>query len=646
MLGVTETPDVDFVNAPQFGGSLNDQGVDAADIESIDFPVVRRGFDPSEVRARLQVAASEIRRLQRLCDELAGRMNELSQADRGESDASRVTEMLGVEVRGVLEAAHEAATSTIQKAEGEAEAMSREAQAAAEAVLADATAQSSELVEAARLEADEIVEESRSHGREMVHEAQTVRERILRDLARKRQTGRSQIEQLRAGRDRLLEALSTVQANLDAAVEDLVTSVPEARSAANRAGLRVSSEPSPTVDDLEAEIEAGRLVDHPLVSDSPIPGPIGDTFTTGEMEALDHLDALSSGAGETEADETQESESVETEPEPEAEPDELGEPEDPDPSSEIESETEAEAEPEVVAEAGSDEPTGRARDVFARLRRSRSSAEPKLEPRPQVSQEAASVTEPPEEMQAQEIQEGEPDVLDASAAAGDSVSVADSLDGDSLDGDSLDGDPPADPADDVRERAAAAAAKAMKRVLVEEQGSLLDGIRRSGAAAVASLDEKQSHNSCYDKAATPALREQCITLGGTSDLDLAPALANIHEIALEPVRRRLADIAERFDSEEELSNAVRGLYREARSRNLNEAASAASVAVEGLVKIDRANNDKANRTVRWVLDPGGSCGADCADNALAGEVAAGEKFPTGDRYPPAHPGCRCRIEVT
>jgi len=636
MLGVTETPDVDFVNAPQFGGSLNDQGVDAGDIESIDFPVVRRGFDPSEVRARLQVAASEIRRLQRLCDELAGRMNELSQSDRGGSDARRVTEMLGVEVSGVLEAAHEAATSTIHKAEGEAEAMSREARAAAEAVLADATAQSSELVEAARLEADEIVEESRSHGREMVHEAQTVRERILRDLARKRQTGRSQIEQLRAGRDRLLEALSTVQVNLDAAVEDLVTSVPEARSAANRAGLRVSSEPTPTVDDLEAEIEAGRLVDHPLVSDSPIPGPIGDTFTTGEMEALDHLDALSSGAGETEPDETQESESVETEPEPEAEPDELGEPEDPDPSSEIESETEAEPEPEVVAEAGSDEPAGRARDVFARLRRSRSSAEPKLEPRPQVSQEAASVTDPPEEMHAQEIPEGQPDVLDASAAAGDSVS----------DGDSLDGDPPADPAEDVRERAAAAAAKAMKRVLVEEQGSLLDGIRRSGAAAVAGLEEKHSHNSCYDKAATPALREQCITLGGTSDLDLAPALANIHEIALEPVRRRLADIVERFDSEEELSNAVRGLYRETRSRNLNEAASAASVAVEGLVKIDRANNDKANRTVRWVVDPGGSCGADCADNALAGEVAAGEKFPTGDRYPPAHPGCRCRIEVT
>ena len=620
MWGVTETPDVEPVSAPQFGGSLSDQRIDAGDLESMNFPIMRRGLDPTAVRARLREAASEIRRLQRLCDELTGRMTEIQQADRGGSDARRVTEMLGVEVRGVLEAAHDAATSTIERAESEAEAMSQEAHAAAESVLADAAAQSTELVAAARLEADEIVEESRNHGREMVHEAQTVRERILRDLARKRQAGRIQIEQLRAGRDRLLDALSTVQANLDTAIEDLVTSVPEARSAANRAGLRISSESTPTVDDLEAEIEAGRLVDHPLVSDSPLPGPIGDTFTTGEMEALDHLDAL--GAGETDpderdVDETDESESAKAEPEPESEPEE------PESSSDIESEVESEPEPEPesvaevesTAEADRDERAGRARDVFARLRLSRVTPESKPEPQQEAEQETESVAEP-----AQNIQDKESD------AQGDS-------------------EPISDPTYAVRERAAEAAAKAMKRVLVEEQGSLLDGIRRTGVAAMTSLEEEESHNSSYDQAAIPVLREQCITLGGTSDLDLTAALANIHVIALEPVRRRLADIAEQFDGEEELSDAVRALYREARSRHLNEAALAASVAVDGLVKIDKAHKDKANQTVRWVVNSGGGCGADCADNALAGEVTAGEKFPTGDRFPPAHPMCTCRLEV-
>ena len=650
---MTETPDAEPESAPLTGDSLSDEAIDPGDLELRSFPITRRGFDPTEVRSQLQAAASEIRRLQRLCNELSGRLTESQQAGRGDTDARRVTEMLGVEVSSVLEAAHNAAASRIERAESEAEAMSHEARAAVESVLADATAQSTELVASARLEAEEIVEESRNHGREMVNEAQTVRERMLRDLARKRQTGRTQIEQLRAGRDRLLDALTTVQTSLDTAIEDLVTSVPEARTAANRAGLRISSEPMPTADDLEAEIEAGRLVGHPLVADSPLPGPISETFTTGEMEALDHLDTLSvntdeSGADEFGADESGADESAELS-QPEAEPDPQPEHEprseveaeaeseieaeveaeaeseieaeveaeaeseieaevEAEAESEIEAEVEAEAESESVSETDSCDLPRNARDVFARLRSSRAATESESAPE--------QVAEPPQSSK--------------SEATGDPESTADAM---------------VDSNGAVRKRAADAAARAMKKVLVEEQGSLLDGIRRSGAAAMTSFDEEASHNASYDEAAIPALREQCVSLGGPTELDLTPALANIHVIALEPVRRRLADIAEQFDGEEELSDAVRALYREARSRHLNDAASAASVAVDGLVKIDKAHQDKANRTVRWVVNADGSCGADCADNALAGEVVAGDKFPTGDRFPPAHPMCTCQLEV-
>lgn len=612
MLGVTETPDAEPESAPPTSDSLSDEAIDPGDLELRSFPITRRGFDPTEVRSQLQAAASEIRRLQRLCNELSGRLTESQQAGRGDTDAQRVTEVLGVEVSSVLEAAHNAAASRIERAESEAEAMSHEARSAVESVLADATAQSTELVASARLEAEEIVAESRNHGREMVNEAQIVRERMLRDLARKRQTGRTQIEQLRAGRDRLLDALTTVQTSLDTAIEDLVTSVPEARTAANRAGLRISSEPTPTADDLEAEIEAGRLVGHPLVADSPLPGPISDTFTTGEMEALDHLDALSVNTEETAADESGADESAELS-QPEAEPDPQPEHEprsevEAEAEAEIEAEGEAEAESESVSETDSDDLPRNARDVFSRLRSSRAATESESAPE--------QVAEPPQSSK--------------SEATGDPEPTADAM---------------ADSNGAVRKRAADAAARAMKKVLVEEQGSLLDGIRCSGAAAMTSFDEEASHNASYDEAAIPALREQCVSLGGPTELDLTPALANIHVIALEPVRRRLADIAEQFDGEEELSDAVRALYREARSRHLNDAASAASVAVDGLVKIDKAHQDKANRTVRWVVNADGSCGADCADNALAGEVVAGDKFPTGDRFPPAHPMCTCQLEV-
>ena len=47
--------------------------------------------------------------------------------------------------------------------------------------------------------------------------------------------------------------------------------------------------------------------------------------------------------------------------------------------------------------------------------------------------------------------------------------------------------------------------------------------------------------------------------------------------------------------------------------------------------------------VRWRIDPTQGPCPDAQDNALAGEVGAGEAFPTGDSCPQAHPGCRCLL---
>ena len=43
----------------------------------------------------------------------------------------------------------------------------------------------------------------------------------------------------------------------------------------------------------------------------------------------------------------------------------------------------------------------------------------------------------------------------------------------------------------------------------------------------------------------------------------------------------------------------------------------------------------------WMVDNGGLPCSDADDNALAGPVACGSTFPTGDVIPPAHSGCRC-----
>ena len=152
---------------------------------------------------------------------------------------------------------------------------------------------------------------------------------MLTDLARKRQTGRAQVEQL-AGRDRLLEAPTVAQQRPDVALQDLLDAVPEARGAAERAGLRVVNEPRPTVEELENEIEAARMVGHPLVEGLADPasatGPLDDpsddpVFITAEMEALTHLEgALEAPTPEPAPDAESEDEAdaeAAVEPEPE-----------------------------------------------------------------------------------------------------------------------------------------------------------------------------------------------------------------------------------------------------------------------------------------------------------------------------------------
>jgi hypothetical protein len=47
--------------------------------------------------------------------------------------------------------------------------------------------------------------------------------------------------------------------------------------------------------------------------------------------------------------------------------------------------------------------------------------------------------------------------------------------------------------------------------------------------------------------------------------------------------------------------------------------------------------------VCWGVDPNGPACADAEDNALAGRVRRGEKFPTGHEQPLAHAGCRCLV---
>ena len=208
-------------------------------LESEEFRTVRRGYDAQLVKKRMREAAEQIRGLLAAVDALSQRVDDLeSAADQTpELDAKSLTAALGDEAVRMLDAARITAEERVQRAEMECV----------------------EILEEARSAATEIIQEGRTQGRHIVAEAREVRERMLDDLAQKRRARRLEVEQLRAVRNRMLESLTSCRQMMDSLMTGLVDAMPHAAAAAERAGLRVMSEPEPSASQIEGEIEAARV---------------------------------------------------------------------------------------------------------------------------------------------------------------------------------------------------------------------------------------------------------------------------------------------------------------------------------------------------------------------------------------------------
>ena len=133
----------------------------------------------------------------------------------------------------------------------------------------------------------------------------------------------------------------------------------------------------------------------------------------------------------------------------------------------------------------------------------------------------------------------------------------------------------------LRARAESVATRALKKVLVEEQSTLLDGVRRSGSDAIAVVvADADAHAAPYESAIDAAFDEIIEAVGGDASTRQA-GYEQLRSVALDPVRSRLLEVAEHTDDADALSDTVRGLYRESRSRRLPMAAAAAVSAMIG-----------------------------------------------------------------
>jgi DivIVA domain-containing protein len=238
------------------------------DVANRAFATGFRGYSESEVRAFLKRVAEELVAAREREEELANAVDELEEQLRSPRplDEQELLDALGEETARLLRSAREAADDIRRKAEersgrvmeeAQAEAhrlrteaaeilgvRTQEAEAHAAELLAEAEAGAAAAREAAERaaedhrargerEAESIIDAARAQGREMLDEARAARERVLADLSRRRSLLQAQVEELRQGRDRLLDAYRVVKRTFLDATEALAQV--EARAASERA---------------------------------------------------------------------------------------------------------------------------------------------------------------------------------------------------------------------------------------------------------------------------------------------------------------------------------------------------------------------------------------------------------------------------
>lgn len=671
---------------PEERTSISSSRIAAADVARHAFGTVRRGFDPQEVRAYLELVARELGAWEQHEQELRRQLGEAEERARHPViDESTLSAALGQQSAQVLRKAHEEAARTTREAEESAGALVREAQSQAAEVRVQAESGAAEriaeaeiavgtvhqqaqqdaaqILETARADAEAVVARAREQGQAMVDQAQETRRRVLADMAQRRRAMTLQIEQFRAARDELASSVLGVRQAVDRIVDDLSRADDEARAAAADVARRQPVELSAT--SLTEEIDHVQAV---LDAEAAAPTTGGVTVVPAPSAPSAPSEAWPAPGEEGSATPTEEATTGPVPPAPTGEPT-AGEP--------------------IADEPATDEPAGGAvlppphdeavhddvlpplapvdeegevdvvEGLFARLRASQpeasagAAAVPGSAPTagPASGVEAALAPTAEEASDVAGASPGEPSPGDPSAEVpgSDQPSPADDVE-------------PTDPDDPVRSRGAelldpvvSQLARRLKRALQDDQNGLLDRLRSgSGTWTDDALAPEEQQRQLYVEAAAAQLTEAAAagiafaraqrgSRGKAPSPDQAAMKASAEQLATTVVtllRRRLTDQDSGGDS---AADRVGAAYREWRGERIERLVGDSALGAFSQGVLQAAGRGTG---LRWVVGGAGPACADCDDNALAGTVPPGEEFPTGHRHPPAHAGCRCLVVPT
>ncbi|MEO1056882.1 MAG: DivIVA domain-containing protein [Actinomycetota bacterium] len=621
-----------------------------AAIADATFGTGRRGFDQAEVREFLRMVAAELGRLQereRYLERELRHAQSNPDVERMQLDDQTLTRLLGEETVRVLGAARESASEIRTKAEANAAQLLGEAADEATRVREEADSEAARRRADAASDAEAELSMAKQQGREMVNEARAYRERVLSELARRRELAREQIEQLLHGRDRLMQSFERARL----AAVDVVAELEPLGPPDEYVDL------TPTTGPVPLTVPAGKVAASPTIDTEPaadqsdgahdvdVDGDGDDDHTERDTAADDTVDSADQ-ADDVDVDDV----GGDHEPVDDAAADDessgadAGGQLDEEP---VVDEPVVDGLPSAAAKAvadGSDADDDAAGDdvvvdLFARLR---------------------AETTDDEAITDHAVTDDDDAVADETSvhANEDEVATADQapVSSDADESDREDGDQGAsDPAEHepfaLRDAALTplivAAGRTLKRALADEQNEVLDTLRR--AKSTASIDDvipaPDALGAVLDDELRSAASAGAVAVGA-DEIDSEVAVAAGGELLqtaiIAPLRERIARAAADADDDARaLTTAVRAVYREWKTQHIDDHLDDVLRTAYGY---GIAEALPAGTTVAWTVEPGYPTPDD--DSELADSFTLGEEFPTGDLVAPGHLGCRCLLLPT
>ena len=609
------------------------------------FPSSRRGFDQNEVRDFLRMVSAEISRQQERITFLERELLNSQQAGSApqvELNEETITELLGEETARIVQAAREAAGKIKVRSEETATRLVREATDEAARVREDAELEAARVRQDAASDAEAEILMAKQQGRDMVNEARAYRERVLADVARRRELAREQIEDLMHGRDRIVQVFDRARI----ATEDVLRELDDvAEEPSEFVNLAPTTGPIPIIVQAD-EIEAREAM-RPAVSSAPAFVPydqdediavMTEEVVIDRTARIEEVVAIEEKVVEEQTRIAPVVELVVEAPVSNVVPlfarqettvvvadldEDLDEDED--------DEDDVNDPPLVIVEQKAKAVVPPADDIFAKLRRSGAESVAK-----EVATTQVKKVEPKKKPAEKKIEPVVEEIIETSV---EEVATA----------------TPFELRDEELAPVIAAMSRKLKRVLADEQNEVLDILR--GKLPVKTLDAivgpKTDHSARMLEALEASLKAAALTgaksLSNASDKDLqkmvASQMAAINEFVIAtvvaPLRERLSrSISQAAGDNAELTSLVRLVYREWKNQHVD-------TQIDNIAQTSFGRGAFAALTpgvkVCWKVDPNGPACADAEDNSLAGFVNAGEAFPTGHTHAPAHAGCRCAL---